>query len=109
MVILPPNDQLEREETALSEYEYFVDLLLGGPIFMESLPWQETLNILTLLLLTVLIATVLYGSWRRCSERRTKTTLHDGRILLPTPRSLLPSWFGYLSGHTLSLHVEKVC
>lgn len=41
------------------------------------------------------------------SERKSKSA-RKGTVQLPTPRRLLPNWFGFLSGHTLLLEAEKV-
>lgn len=42
----------------------------------------------------------LYLLWQRMAERRSKSKCGK-KTLLPSPRRLLPSWFGMISGHTL--------
>lgn len=63
----------------------------------------ETLAIFALLPLVY----VIYGYWWRSTERQSMT-VRGGWVMLPMPHRLLPDWFGYISGHTLSLDKEKV-
>lgn len=60
---------------------------------------------LSLFIVIFMIASLLM--WQRKSERVKLCTL-NGRILLPSPRRLLPDWFGQFSGHMLMLEKEMV-
>lgn len=61
----------------------------------------------TLVAISVPSAVTVCMLWQRWTERRSRSEIR-GQLFLPTPRSLLPAWFGFLSGHTLLLEREKV-
>lgn len=59
------------------------------------------------ILIVIPLLVFVYEAWRRGTERKCKVE-QAGNVLLPTPHSLLPSWFGAISGHTLRLDKNRV-
>lgn len=49
-----------------------------------------------------------YSGWQSTAERLSKRTRRNGEVLLPTPKSLLPDYFGYIGGHGLMLDTPRV-
>lgn len=56
----------------------------------------------------VALCSYLYSGWQSTAERLTKRTGKNGDVLLPSPKSMLPDYFGYVGGHGLMLDTPRV-
>lgn len=73
---------------------------------MDS-PGLELTIIAVLLPSAIVTSSLIYRAWWYWTER-TSRVLRAGRVVLPTPRRLLPDCFLSISGHTLLLDKDNV-
>lgn len=67
----------------------------------------ELTVIAVLLPLAIVTICLVYRAWWHRTERASKV-LRGGRMILPTPRRLLPDCFLSISGHTLLFDKDNV-